>query len=285
MKLLLCELDALLVADSPGALASLFPNGQALVDRLRAVAAMEPSSSEGSEASLYRLLLPFLALHQIGDEDLAAIGRSVPILVGAHEMLTSLKELGWMIRLWSSAYEPYPAAVAARLRLAPQEVIATPYPEEALSAELGAYALASISELAEDLGAILVSETTALAERVARFYRNDISYSGFAEILEAAAPLASQEIVVFAKNTLNDFGLSWPDTAALALNSSAVFVSNTVQEGGGLAISFNQAVQAPGVLTFAKNDLNGLLEVLKMWERKGLEVPGANAAGDLHTMP
>ena len=263
MKLLLCELDVLLAEDSVSAIATLVPDAKALLARLRRVAPLRVASASDTDAALLGLLLPFLALHQVGVDALATAGRSVPLAEGALALITALTERGWAVRLCSSVYEPYPSAVAARLGLAEEHVIATPYPEESLSADLGAYALASISELGEDLATLRDDDVPALASRVERFYMSDISYSGFAEALEEDSPLAAEDWVLPAEEALRDLGLAWRDSVVVGCSAGAGPLLDAARAGGGLALVVGSKVISRGE---SLGDLTALLPRLEAWQ-------------------
>lgn len=263
MKLLLCELDVLLAGDSVSAVAALIPDGEALLARLRRVAPLRAPSASDTEPALLGLLLPFLALHQAGADALAAAGRAVPLTDGALALITALTERGWAMRLCSSAYEPYASAVAARLGLAEEHVIATPYPEESLGADLGAYALASISELGEDLTTLRDDDVAALSARVERFYMSDISYSGFAEALAEDAPLAAEDWMLPAEEALRDLGLTWRDSAVVGRSATSGPLMGAVQAGGGLAMVVGSAAVSGVELL---RDFAALLPRLEAWQ-------------------
>lgn len=264
MKLLLCELDVLLAEDSASGLAALLPDGAALLARLRRVAPQRASAPEDGSAALHHLLLPFLALHQVNAEALTIAGRSAPLAEGASAFVAALSRRGWAIRLCSSAYQPYPSAIAGRLGLSEEQALATPYPADALNADLGAYALASISELGEDLCNLPSDDVAALAARVERFYASDISYSGFAETLASTAPLLGHDWVTLAEQAITDLGLSWSQTAVVGCSAAVGPLLNAVRAGGGLAVAVGS--EAPPT-TISFGDLAGLLSSLEVMEK------------------
>ena len=260
MKLLFCELDALLARDSASALASLLPDSETLLARLRQIAPLRAAAPNEAGEALHHLLLPFLALHQVGVAGLSSAGRLVLLAEGATDLVRTLAGRGWAVRLCSNTYEPYPSTVAARFGLDEEHVITTPFPEEALTGDLGAYALASISELGEDLRDLPIEDIAALTARVERFYTDDISYSGFADALKGAAPLRGQDWVALAEQAIAGLGLSWSHTAAIGWSDTAGPLLGAVRAGGGLAV----AVKSDHALGVA-----ALLPLIEDWERRG----------------
>ncbi len=78
------------------------------------------------------LIVPFLVLHRIGEEDIINFANRANLTGGAAELVSWLKSRGWTVFCISTSYEQYAHRITQRVGIPVQNVACTSFPLDRL---------------------------------------------------------------------------------------------------------------------------------------------------------
>jgi energy-converting hydrogenase A subunit R len=152
MRLICFDLEGPLTPeDNAYELMKLFPRGDRIfevISRYDDLLALEgrPGYEPGDTLAL---IAPFLAYHQVEEEQIAAMGHGARLMPGAAELISRLKSQEWHIFCITTSYEQYACAVTQRLNISGENVACTAFPLTEIRQLLGRDGLALLKQ-AED---------------------------------------------------------------------------------------------------------------------------------------
>ncbi|MCS7224106.1 MAG: hypothetical protein NZ959_06060 [Armatimonadetes bacterium] len=106
---------------------ALLPEGRRLFERLsRYDDLLTLEGRENYQAGdTLKLILPFLLVHGVTDDDLVKVSQKSPLTPGAKECVADIYQRGWMTGVISTAYQPHAFAIGDRLGIYRDMIVAT----------------------------------------------------------------------------------------------------------------------------------------------------------------
>ena len=217
------------------------------------------------------LILPFLILHGISENDIAGLAASASLVNGAEQLVSWLQSKGWKVFCITTTYEPYAMHLTHKLGIYAHNVACTSLPWDRLRLNLGKAELTLIRQVEADILAMKpVSDDEVIKQKLDSFFWEKLPATALGEIMREVKPMGGRRKLA----ALNGFGDKYEQPLA-----SWVVVGDSITDfrmleavngAGGLAIAFNANEYALPYATMglASISIGSLSDVLEAW-RKG----------------
>lgn len=223
------------------------------------------------------LILPFLILHCISENDIAGLAAGASFVSGAEELVSGLQSRGWKVFCITATYEPYAMHLTHKLGIYAHNVACTPLPWDKLRLRLGEEELTLIKQAEADiLNMKPVNDDGRIKQRLDSFFWEKLPATGLGEMMREVKPVGGRRKLV----ALNRFGDKYDQPLAnwvVVGDSITDFrMLEAVDAAGGLAIAFNASEHTLPYATMglAATSISHLAEVLEAWrksQRRGVE--------------
>jgi len=124
--------------DNAYELMKLFPNGDKIfevISRYDDLLALEGRENYEPGDTL-ALIIPFLVLHNISENDITALATKASLTNGAAELVSQLQFRSWKVFCISTSYEQYAIHITHKLGIYAHNVACTPFPLDKFRATL-----------------------------------------------------------------------------------------------------------------------------------------------------
>ncbi len=257
----------------------LFPNGEKIfevISRYDDLLTLE--EREGYEpGDTLALIVPFLMLHNISENDIASLALKAGLTGGADKLISWLQSKGWKVFCISTSYEQYARHITQKLGIYAHNVACTSFPLDKFRQTLCKEDCELLQEAEQD---ILTMRPVADDERIKQsldyFFWQKLPTTSLGIALELVKPVGGRRKVA----ALNRFSKTYdqPLSKWVVVGDSITDfrMLQAVEEAGGLAIAFNANEYALpySTMSLASTLLSDLIEVLEAWQkgqRRGAE--------------
>ncbi|MFC1933147.1 hypothetical protein ACFLXU_05945 [Chloroflexota bacterium] len=223
------------------------------------------------------LIVPFLILHNISEADITSLAIKATFIGGANQLISWLEYGSWKIFCITTTYEHYAIHLTQKLGIYAHNVACTSFPLNRFLTTLckGDSELLQQAE-AEILTMRPVADDDRIKQSLDNFFWERLPTTDLGMAIKEVKPVGGRRKVA----ALNRF----VDTHAQPLSNWVVVgdsitdsrMLRTVEEAGGLAITFNANEYALpcSTMSLASTFISDLTEVLQAWskgQRKGVE--------------
>jgi energy-converting hydrogenase A subunit R len=260
-------------------LVKLLPNGERffeVISRYDDLLALE-GREDYEPGDTLALILPFLILHGISENDIVGLAANASFVSGAEKLVSWLQSKGWKVFCITTTYEPYARHLTHKLGIYAHNVACTSLPWDKLRLTLGEKELTLIKQAGADiLGMKPVNDDDRIRKRLDSFFWEKLPATGLGEIMREVKPVGGRRKLV----ALGRFGDKYDQSLAnwvIVGDSITDFrMLEAVDAAGGLAIAFNGDEYALPYATvgLASTSVSHLTDVLEAWrkgKRKGAE--------------
>ena len=223
------------------------------------------------------LILPFLILHGISENDIAGLAAGASFVSGAGELVSGLQPKGWKVFCITATYEPYAMHLTHKLGIYAHNVACTPLPWDKLRLRLGEEDLTLLKQAEADILNIKpVNDDDRIKQRLDSFFWEKLPATGLGGIMREVKPVGGRRKLV----ALDRFGDKYDQPLAnwVVVGDSVTDcrMLEAVDAAGGLAIAFNASEHTLPYATMglAATSISHLAEVLEAWrksQRRGVE--------------
>ena len=284
--------------DNAYELMKLFPNGDKIfevISRYDDLLALE-EREDYEPGDTLALIVPFLVLHDISENDIAALATKANLTDGAAELVSRLQSKSWKVFCISTSYEQYAIHITHKLGIYAHNVACTSFPLDRFRATLGKEDSALLRQTEQDILTMSpVDDDDKIKQGLDYFFWEKLPTTDLGIAIKEVKPVGGQRKVA----ALNKFA----DTYEQPLSKWVVIgdsitdfrMLQAVEEAGGLAIAFNANEYALpyATMSLASTSISDLMEVSEAWQkgsRRGAEkivrekekVGGAGDRGYLH---
>ncbi len=265
--------------DNAYELMKLFPNGDKIfevISRYDDLLALE-EREDYEPGDTLALIVPFLVLHDISENDIAALATKARLTGGAAELVSWLQSKSWKVFCISTSYEQYAIHITHKLGIYAHNVACTSFPLDRFRATLGKEDSALLRQAEQDILTMSpVDDDDKIKQRLDYFFWERLPTTNLGTAIKEVKPVGGQRKVA----ALNKFA----DTYEQPLSKWVVIgdsitdfkMLQAVEEAGGLAIAFNANEYALpyATMSLASTSISDLMEVSEAWQkggRKGVE--------------
>jgi energy-converting hydrogenase A subunit R len=227
-----------------------------------------------------KLIVPFLILNGISEEDIRRISRRAKIVSGATELINWLKSDNWKIHIISTSYEQHAHNIAEQIGIARDNVYSTKLPLDSYLIELKSDDMSIIEKTQSDIlsfyfthGMDATREFDALVNKLDKVFFNDIPKTKLGKVFDQIKVIGGERKVtamIKAIGSLNQV----KDTMAIGDSITDCKMLKAVKEGYGLSIAFNgNAFSLPyASIAVASEDIRSISPLAKLFTKGGREL-------------
>ena len=223
------------------------------------------------------LIVPFLVLHDISENDITALAAKASLTDGAAELIPWLQSKGWKVFCISTSYERYAIHITHKLGIYAHNVACTPFPLDKFRETLCKDDSALLQQMEQDILTMNPgNDDEKIKQRLDYFFWEKLPATDLGMAIKEVKPIGGRRKVA----ALNKFA----DTYEQPLSKWVVIgdsitdfrMLQAVEEAGGLAIAFNANEYALpyATMSLASTSISDLMEVSEAWQkgsRKGAE--------------
>lgn len=278
-KLICLELEGpLSPQDNLHELMSLFPRGERLlrvIQRYGELLALE--GREGYEpGDTLALVVPFLMLHRLSEEDIQKVEKKAPLTEGAADLVSHLKGEGWHVACLSAAYEYFARPIAERAGIASDMVLATRFSMvryRRFWEYVDRPGLKRLADAEKDLLSLPLDNDHLLKERLDGFYRDELPDMMLTAFVRGVKPLGGQRKAMAVETLGFEHDIPLERIVMVGSNYTDARALGKVHKKGGLAIAFNgdESCLSNANVGLASARIDELMPLLAVWGKEGLE--------------
>ena len=272
MSLICFDLEGPLAPqDNAYELMKLFPGGDKifeLISRYDDLLTLEGRENYEPGDTL-ALIVPFLAGHNVTEEQIRLMGQEAGLTPGAGELISRLQARGWQVFCASTSYEQYARAITRRVEIPGGNVACTSFPLNQIRQLLRHEELTLLEEAEKQITALNPSNDALIKEKLDYFYRQELPQRLPAAATEMARvkPVGGRRKVAALERFAARVGKPLSRWAVVGDSITDFRMLQAVDSSGGLAIAFNANEYALPYCTMslASTTLDDLWTVLKTW--------------------
>ena len=265
--------------DNAYELMKLFPYGDKIfevISRYDDLLALE-EREDYEPGDTLALIVPFLVLHDISENDIAALATKARLTGGAAELVSWLQSKSWKVFCISTSYEQYAIHITHKLGIYAHNVACTSFPLDRFRVTLHKEGAALLQQTEQDILTMSpVDDDDRIKQRLDYFFWEKLPTTDLGMAIKEVKPVGGRRKVA----ALNKFA----DTYEQPLSKWVVIgdsitdfrMLQAVEEAGGLAIAFNANEYAlpHATMSLASASISDLMEVSEAWQkgsRRGAE--------------
>ncbi len=186
------------------------------------------------------LIVPFLLLHNISEEDITRVSKQAKIVDGAKYLVSKLKSDGWGVYIISTSYEQHAYNIGAQLGVPKENIVCTRLPLSALRDEMkGDF---SIIERAEKNILELYEHIEApekIVHRLDKFFFEELPRTGYGNVLDRVRVIGGAKKVAAVHKIVEASNGGLSDVVVVGDSITDYKMLKDVKENGGVAVVFN----------------------------------------------
>jgi len=277
MKLICFDLEGPLAPqDNAYELMKLFPRGGKIfevISRYDDILTLE-GRDDYEPGDTLALIAPFLALHGIKEEQIAAMGRTARLTAGATELISKLRLQGWAVFCISTSYRQYALTVTKRLGIPSDNVACTAFPLTQIRKLLSQDESALLEEAESKIIKLIpLTDDITIKEYLDHFYWEALPRTSLGTIMRQVRPVGGRRKVEALESFSQREGKPLSGWVAVGDSITDFKMLQAVNKAGGLAVAFNANEYALPYATIGLASLNlyDLWPVLEAWEKGGYQ--------------
>jgi len=223
------------------------------------------------------LIVPFLILHNISEDDIKTLASKAGLTGGAFELVSWLKAGDWQVFCISTSYEQYALRITQRLGIPSQNVACTQLPLDKLRQSLEREDLKLLRQAEEDILALHPpTDEERIKQNLDRFFWQQLPSTKTGKVASQVKPRGGRRKVAALNRFAELHHQPLPSWVVIGDSITDFRMLKEVDDGGGLAIAFNANEYALpyATMSLASSLLSDLKEVLQAWpegHRSGVE--------------
>ena len=262
----------------------LVPNGHRIfevISRYDDLLALEgrPDYEPGTTLAL---IVPFLVLHGLSEEDIERVSARAALVSGARELIADLQGEGWSVFIISTSYQQHALWTAQRLGVKPENVACTSLPLAQYRQQLEDEDKALLVEAERNILRLYPPrDDEEIRKQLDRFFWGDLPQTKLGKVLEEVKVMGGRRKMEAAGDFARRKGCTLADVVAVGDSITDAAMLQAVHRAGGLAIAFNanQYALPHANVGLASTDLRELRPVLTIWREGGREAVKSVLAG------
>ena len=220
------------------------------------------------------LIVPFLVLHDLSEEDVERVSAQAALVSGARELIADLQGEGWSVFIISTSYQQHALWTAQRLGVEPENVACTSLPLAQYQQQLKDGDVTLFVQAERDILRLYPPRDDGeIKRRLDQFFWTDLPRTRLGKVLEEVKVMGGRRKAEAAGDFARRRGQTLADVVAVGDSITDAAMLQAVHRAGGLAIAFNanQYALPHASVGLASTDLRELHPILAAWREGGRE--------------
>ena len=258
--------------DNAYELMKLFPNGDKIfevISRYDDLLTLE-EKEDYEPGDTLALIVPFLILHNISENDIATLAAKASLIGGAAKLISWLQYNGWKVFCITTTYEQYAIHITHKLGIYAHNVACTPFPLNKLRQTLCQEDFKLLQQAEEDMLTMRpVADDVRIKQSLDNFFWEKMPATDLGMAIKQVKPVGGQRKVAALSKFAEAYDQPLSNWVVVGDSITDFRMLQAVEEAGGLAIAFNANEYALPYSTMglASTFISDLMEVLGAWQK------------------
>jgi len=265
--------------DNAYELMKLFPDGDKIfevISRYDDLLTLE--EREGYEpGDTLALIVPFLVLHSISENDIASLASKASLTGGVVELISLLQSKSWKVFCISTSYEQYAMRITQKLGIFSHNVACTKFPLNEFCKTLCKEDSLLLQQAEQDILKLYPpNDDDKIKQSLDHFFREKLPATDIGTALQQVKPVGGRRKVAALNRFADKYEQPLSNWVVIGDSITDFKMLQAVDEARGLAIAFNANEYALpyATMSLASTFISDLMGVLESWpkkHRKGVE--------------
>ena len=265
--------------DNAYELMKLFPDGDKIfevISRYDDLLTLEERESYEPGDTL-ALIVPFLVLHNISEDNIAALASKASLTGDANKLISQLHYSGWKVFCISTSYEQYAIRITQKLAIYTHNVACTSFPLDKFRATLCQEDSELLRQTEADILTMRpVTDDDRIKQSLDHFFWEKLPTTEIGMAVQEVKPVGGRRKVAALNRFADKYTQPLSNWVVIGDSITDFRMLQEVEQAGGLAIAFNANEYALpySTMSLASTSLADLKEVLEAWQkgsRRGVE--------------
>lgn len=257
--------------DNAYELMKLFPNGDRVfevISRYDDLLTLE-EREDYEPGDTLALIVPFLILHHISEEDITELAGKASLTGGAEKLIAWLQSKGWKVFCISTSYQQYAYHITQKLGIYAHNVACTTFPLDRLRADLSREEKELVQQVEDELLAMNPSDDDKIKQRLDSFFWEKLPSTKLGQAIQEVKPVGGRRKVAALKKFADKYDQPLSSWVVIGDSITDFRMLQAVEEAKGLAIAFNanQYALPYATMGLASTHISDLQEVLEAWQK------------------
>ena len=216
------------------------------------------------------LIVPFLMLHNISEDDIANLAAKARLTDGAAKMLSQIQYNSWKVFCITTAYQQYATHISHKLGIYTQNVACTPFPLNKLRQALSEEERELLQKAEKDILTMRpVTDDDRIKQSLDHFFWEKLPATNLGTAIKEVKPVGGRRKVAALNRFAETYGQPLSEWVVVGDSITDFRMLHAVDKAGGLAIAFNANEYALpyATMSLASTLLSDLTEVLEAWKK------------------
>ncbi len=215
------------------------------------------------------LIVPFLVLHSISENDITALATKASLTDGAAKLVSWLQSKSWRVFCISTSYEQYAIRITHKLGIYAHNVACTPFPLDRFRTTLNKEDSALLRQTEQDILTMSPVDDDKIKQRLAYFFWEKLPTTNLGMAIKGVKPVGGRRKVAALNKFADTYDQPLSKWVVIGDSITDFRMLQAVEEAGGLAIAFNANEYALpyATMSLASTSISDLTEVLEAWQK------------------
>jgi energy-converting hydrogenase A subunit R len=259
--------------DNAYELMKLFPNGDKIfevISRYDDLLTLE-EREDYEPGDTLALIVPFLILHNITEENIAELAAKANLTGGADKLIYWLQSSGWKVFCISTSYEQYATRITHKLGIYAHNVACTAFPLDQLRATISPEEKKLMQKAEKDILAIKPDDDEKIKGSLDKFFWEKLPKTDLGAAIREVKPVGGRRKVAALEKFADRYMEPLSNWVVIGDSITDFRMLKAVEEAKGLAIAFNANEYALpyATMSLASTQISDLQAALEAWQKKG----------------
>jgi len=216
------------------------------------------------------LIVPFLVLHNISEEDIGNLAAKAILTGGADKLISWLQYKTWKVFCISTSYEQYAIHITQKLGIYAHNVACTTFPLNKFRAALSKEDSDILLQAEQDILAMYpVTDDDRIKQYLDDFFWQKLPATEIGSAIKQVKPVGGRRKVAALTKFADTYSQPLSGCVVIGDSITDFRMLHEVEQAGGLAIAFNANEYALpyATMSLASTLISDLTEVLEAWQK------------------
>jgi len=216
------------------------------------------------------LIVPFLALHNISEDNIITLANRANLTGGAAELVSWLQYNGWRVCCITTTYEQYAIYITHKLGIYAHNVACTPFPLDKLRQALSEEERRLLRQSEEDILTMYPpDDDDRIKQRLDRLFWEELPATNLGTLIKQVKPVGGRRKVAALSRFADNYAQPLSGLVVVGDSITDFRMLQAVEQAGGLAIAFNANEYALPYATMglASTFISDMTEILEAWQQ------------------
>jgi len=216
------------------------------------------------------LIVPFLVLHNISEDNIASLASKASLTGGAAELISWLQSRSWKVFCISTSYEQYAIHITQKLGIYAHNVACTPFPLDKFRLTLCKEDSTLLRQTEQDILTMSpVDNDDKIKQRLDYFFWEKLPTTNLGMAIKEVKPVGGWRKVAALNKFADTYDQPLSKWVVIGDSITDFRMLQAVEEEEGVAIAFNANEYALpySTMSLASTSISDLTEVLEAWQK------------------